>query len=158
MDKKAGKKNASSPSQLTERGSGGEVFNSNKEKSAVSWRTTPALWKKLKPLAREMRKSPTEAENVLWQQLRNQQISGFIFRRQYNIERFIVDFYCPRRRLVIEIDGSIHQYQQDEDAVRQAFIEQQGLRLMRFSNDDVINNLETVIEQISEALNTSSPK
>jgi len=43
-----------------------------------------------------MRKSPTEAENVLWQQLRNQQISGFIFRRQYNIERFIVDFYCPR--------------------------------------------------------------
>jgi adenine-specific DNA-methyltransferase len=105
-----------------------------------------------------MRKSPTEAENVLWQQLRNQQISGFIFRRQYNIERFIVDFYCPRRRLVIEIDGSIHQYQQDEDAVRQAFIEQQGLRLMRFSNDDVINDLETVIEQISEALNTSSPK
>ena len=104
-----------------------------------------------------MRNKPTEAENVLWQQLRNQQISGFIFRRQFTIERFIVDFYCPRRRLVIEIDGSIHQYQQDEDAVRQAFIEEQGLRLLRFSNDDVINNPETVIKQISEALNVPPP-
>jgi very-short-patch-repair endonuclease len=142
---------------ITKQQSRGDVLNSDKEKSAVSWRTTPVLWKKLKPLAREMRNKPTEAENILWQQLRNKQISGFIFRRQFSIERFIVDFYCPRRRLVIEIDGLIHRYQQDEDAVRQAFIEQQGFHLIRFSNDEVINNLEMVINQISEALTVPLP-
>jgi hypothetical protein len=91
------------PSPFTERELKGEV--------EVSWRTTPHLWEKLKPVARQMRQEPTQAEDLLWQSLRNHQLLGFKFRRQHSIERFIVDFYCAEAKLVIEIDGPIHDYQ-----------------------------------------------
>jgi len=120
------------------------------------WRTTPELWEKLKPLARQMRKEPTEAECILWQRLRNQQLSGFKFRRQHCIERFIVDFYCAEVGLVLEVDGPIHQYQPEEDLVRQTYIESQGLRFLRFSNEDVLNNLDGVLSKIAVTL--SSPR
>jgi hypothetical protein len=68
------------------------------------------------------------------------------------VERFIVDFYCAEAGLVIEVDGPVHQYQKEEDFIRQTFIESQGLRLLRFSNDDVFNKLDTVIQQIINAL------
>ena len=136
-----------SPSPFTERELEGEV----------SWRTSPQLWEKLKPLARQMRKEPTKAEDLLWQRLRNHQLSGFKFRRQHSIERFIVDFYCSEAKLVIEIDGPIHQYHEEEDAVRQSFIESQGLRLLRFSNDEVNINLDKVMQEISDATCSPSP-
>ncbi len=136
------------PSPQAERGPGGE---------AKRWRTEPELWQRLKPIARQMRREPTEAENALWQCLRNRSLLGFKFRRQHTIERFIVDFYCAEARLVIEVDGPIHQYTQEEDVIRQAYIESQGLHVLRFSNEDVINKTEAILKQISHAFSLPHP-
>ncbi len=118
------------------------------DKQYKAWRTDPGLWEKLKPIAREMRTRPTEAEDILWQHLRCYAVSGYKFRRQHNIERFIVDFYCAEAKLVIEVDGHIHQYQAEEDAVRQQYLEGQNLKVIRFSNDFILNNINEVINQI----------
>jgi very-short-patch-repair endonuclease len=118
----------------------------------VRWRTSPQLWEKLKPIAREMRRSPTPAENRLWQRLRDRQLLGFRFRRQHSIERFITDFYCGEARLTIEIDGPTHDHTYQEDLVRQKFLESQGLQMLRFTNDEIYNALDRVLEQIAAAL------
>jgi very-short-patch-repair endonuclease len=70
------------------------------------------------------------------------------FRRQHNIERFIVDFYCRDANLVIEVDGLIHQYQAGEDAIRQEFLESQKLRVIRFTNEAVLNNMDEVVKRV----------
>ncbi len=119
------------------------------------WRTPPHLGEKLKPLARQMRKNPTAAEEALWQSLRKRQL-GVKFRRQHAIERFIVDFYCRDASLVVEVDGPIRQYTVEEDAIRQQFLESQGLRVLRFTNDQVLNDLENVLATIHQALETPS--
>ena len=142
-----------SPSPPAERGLGGEV---------ARWRTPPQLWEILKPLARQMRRHPTPEEDKLWQQLRNRGLLGFKFRRQHPVDRFIVDFYSSKARLVVEVEGPIHQYTQDEDAVRREFLESLGLRVLRFTNDQVNNALDSVIEEIaaafSEAERSFSPE
>ena len=115
-------------------------------------RPDPKLWDQLKPLAREMRHSPTPAEQALWQHLRNRQMCGVKFRRQHAISRFIVDFYAPQARLVIEVDGGIHVHRQEEDAVRQATLENLNLRVLRFTNEQVLNEMEAVLESIAEML------
>src|SRR5258707_2735504 len=103
-----------------------------------NWHSDAQLWEKLKPLAREKRHEPTPAESKLWICLRGRNIEGAKFRRQHTIERFIVDFFCAERKLVIEVDGDIHQYTVIEDTIRQEFLEQQGLRIIRFTNDEVL--------------------
>ena len=113
--------------------------------------SSPALWAKLKPLARQMRHDPTPAENALWQRLRNRQINNLKFRRQHSIDRFIVDFYCADAQLVIEVDGSVHDYTPEEDAIRQEFLETMGLRVLRFQNDSVLRNIGAVIAAIQDA-------
>jgi very-short-patch-repair endonuclease len=113
------------------------------------WKTDPGLWEKLKPLAREMRQQRTPAENVLWQCLRSRKLNGLKFRRQHPIERFIVDFFCAEARLVIEVDGSIHQYTAEEDKFRQAFLESLNLHVLRFTNDDVLHSTTAVIEKMA---------
>ena len=116
------------------------------------------LWTKLKPLARQMRHEPTPAEDKLWQKLRNNALNGKKFRRQHTIDRFIVDFYCASAKLVVEVDGSIHDYTAEEDAIRQQFLEEvHGLTVIRFSNGDVIQNIEAVLEQIGEYLTATPP-
>jgi very-short-patch-repair endonuclease len=110
--------------------------------------TTRELYEKLKPIARQMRSEPTPAEDRLWQRIRKEQIGGIKFRRQHHIDRFIVDFYAPQVRLVIEVDGSVHEYTQEEDAVRQQFLETLGLRVIRFTNEEVFGQLEAVLEKI----------
>src|SRR5258708_2495701 len=139
---------AGSPSPSTERGLGGEVSIGG----AVGerWLVTAHLWDKLKPMARQNRAGPTLAEELLWTHLRNRQVRGLKFRRQHSIERFIVDFYCAEAKLIIEVDGPIHNYTRDEDAVRQAFLEAQGFRVLRFQNDEVLNHMATVIERIAD--------
>jgi very-short-patch-repair endonuclease len=114
----------------------------------VPWQSPPELWKQLKPLARQMRTEPTLAETLLWQRLNNKQLLGFKFRRQQVIDRFIVDFYCHEVKLVIEVDGEIHNYTQVEDAIRQEFLESLGLRVVRFKNEDVLLRIEGVLEEI----------
>ena len=74
------------------------------------------------------------------------------FRRQHTIDRFIVDFYCPAERLVVEVDGTIHDYTQEEDAIRQEFIELLGMRVLRFTNAEVIQSIEGVLERINAEL------
>jgi very-short-patch-repair endonuclease len=127
------------------------------QKDSDPFHTAPELWRKLKPLARQMRHEPTFAEDRLWQQLRNRRLGGAKFRRQYTIDRFIVDFYCPEARLVVEVDGAIHEYTQEEDAIRQAFIESLGMRVLRFTNAEVIQSIAGVLERIGEALEVPYP-
>lgn len=112
--------------------------------------SSSAQWEKLKPLVREMRHQPTPAEDALWQKLRNRQVQGAKFRRQHSIEGFIVDFVCVEHRLIIEVDGSIHEMpdQQSYDEQRQAFLEAQGFRIMRFTNDAVLQSIDAVVEAI----------
>ncbi|WP_277881758.1 DUF559 domain-containing protein [Dolichospermum sp. FACHB-1091] len=106
----------------------------------------------MKPLARQMRTEATLAEKQLWQRLKNKQLLGFKFRRQQVIDRFIVDFYCHEVKLVIEVDGEIHNYTQVEDAIREEFLESLGLRVVRFKNEDVLFRIEGVLEEIVQWL------
>ena len=117
-----------------------------------SWRTPPLLWEKLKPLARQMRHQPTPEEEKLWGHLRNRQLLGFKFRRQHSIDRFIVDFYCPAAHLVIEVDGAIHDYTPQEDAIRQEFLSGQDMKVLRFSNEVINHDLNSVLQKISDCL------
>jgi very-short-patch-repair endonuclease len=103
-----------------------------------------------------MRHAPTPAEDRLWQHIRNRKIAGSKFRRQYTIERFIVDFICMERRLIIEVDGDVHQYQQEHDAIRQEFLESRGFRVLRFGNEEVLSGIEGVVEGIQAALQGKS--
>jgi primosomal protein N' len=116
------------------------------------WQTTPHLWELLKPLAQEKRDKPTPAENHLWQHLRRRQLGAFKFRRQHVIERFIVDFYSHEARLIVEVDGEYHQYTQEEDKIRQTFLEDLGFRVLRFTNQEVFEAVEYVLEKILEEL------
>jgi very-short-patch-repair endonuclease len=114
--------------------------------------TEPRLWLKLKPLARQKRHAPTPEEDRLWQSLRDRQLAGVKFRRQYSIERFIVDFASVKHRLVIEIDGPIHEYTEEEDAIRQELIEAMGFRVLRFTNDEVDRSLPDVLKRIAQEI------
>ena len=116
------------------------------------WQPSPELWQKLKPLAQQMRREPTAAEDKLWQSIRKRQIRAVKFRRQYVIERFIADFCSPETRLIIEVDGPIHQYTQAEDRIRQTFLESYGFEVLRFSNMEVFNNLPAVLDLIEAAV------
>ncbi len=114
--------------------------------------TSPQLWEMLKPLARQMRHEPTPAEDLLWRRLRSRRLYDTRFRRQHAIERFIVDFYCADARLIVEVDGVIHEYTQEEDAIRQEYLESLGFMVIRFTNGDVVTSLGAVVERIGEVL------
>lgn len=95
-----------------------------------------------------MRREPTKAENLLWQKLRRRQLGGYKFRRQNPIGNYIVDFYCAETRLIVEVDGDIHAYQEVSDAKRTADLEAQGYRIIRFWNGQVFQNMDNVLEMI----------
>ncbi|VAW16378.1 Leucyl-tRNA synthetase [hydrothermal vent metagenome] len=102
--------------------------------------------------AKEMRKNPTKAEAKLWEALRDKK-TGFKFRRQHPIYKYIPDFVCLEKRLIIEIDGEIHQYQLDEDAERQLILEEKkGYHFLRFTNEQVLNDIDAIIDEISNKL------
>ncbi|MCH8063301.1 MAG: endonuclease domain-containing protein [Chloroflexi bacterium] len=99
---------------------------------------------------RLLRNNMPNAETVIWTRLKGKQLLGYKFRRQYSVDRYIVDFYCPELKLAVEIDGDSH-YQkgsEDNDRRRQAFIESFGIQFLRFTNEDVFKNLEGVIETV----------
>jgi very-short-patch-repair endonuclease len=91
----------------------------------------------------------TPAEKVLWEELRANKL-GVHFRRQQVIQGFIVDFYCHKAGLVIEVDGDIHDLQQEEDARREKVLSEVGLKIVRFKNDEVVKSLSTVLGKIKE--------
>jgi very-short-patch-repair endonuclease len=103
--------------------------------------------------ARQMRAQPTDAEHVLWQRLRHDiTLAGLHFRRPVLIGPFIVDFASRKAKIVIELDGGLHNWQQASDALRQRQIEAAGYRVLRFWNNDVLGNLEGVLTEIQSAL------
>jgi len=105
--------------------------------------------KRTTKLARHLRREATPAEQKLWQHLRNRNLFGLKFRRQQPIGHFIVDFYCHEHKLIIEVDGGIHERKQRYDEARTRWLEQQDCRVIRFKNEDVIFNVEAVLNKIA---------
>ena len=108
-------------------------------------------------LHRKLRTSMTDAENRLWRQLRGKQIAGFKFRRQHPFGDYILDFVCLEAELVVEVDGGQHMQTTAEDAERDRRLEATGFRVLRFWNNQVLNEMEGVLETILAALRNPSP-
>ena len=102
-------------------------------------------------IARLLRKKATPAEAMLWEALRNHRLDGLKFRRQHEIAGFIVDFFCPQKRLVIEVDGPIHEAQRDADAAREAILRSTGHRVLHVTNDAVLGDINSVLTTIRTA-------
>jgi len=102
----------------------------------------------------------TDAERLFWSKVRRKQLSGFQFYRQKNIGNFIVDFYCPFAKLVVELDGGHHYMPEgiQSDKLRDEYLESLGLHVLRFSDRDVLINTESVLETIFNFLNASPKK
>ena len=105
----------------------------------------------LSNLARELRKKQTSAEALLWQLLRDRQLLGFKFRRQHQFGDYVTDFYCREARLVIECDGSAHDSNErwHHDQERDAYLTGQGVRVLRFANERILHDPESVLEEIA---------
>ena len=99
-------------------------------------------------LQRKLRRGMTDAERRLWGALRLQQVGGHKFRRQHPFGDYILDFVCLERRLVIEVDGGQHQEMQEEDQARTEVLEKAGFRVLRFWNNEVLEQLDSVMERI----------
>ena len=110
--------------------------------------------KNLKESARVLRKNMTDAERRLWSKIRRKQLKELQFYRQKNIGDFIVDFYCPAAKLIVEIDGGQHYSEENilKDEARDRFISNLGFKVLRFSNSDVFNNIEGVVQRIYDNL------
>jgi very-short-patch-repair endonuclease len=109
---------------------------------------------KLFHFARNNRKSQTQAEELLWSFLRNRKIIGFKFRRQHPISNFIADFYCPERNLVIELDGGYHndKSQAERDEERTNELNELHIKVIRFTNQEVLNKTKFVLGEIAKQL------
>jgi len=107
---------------------------------------------KLKQYSRELRRNMTDAERFLWSKVRMRQLNGYQFYRQRIIENYIVDFFCPRAKLVIELDGGQHYYGEmvESDTKRDNDLRKLGLKVLRFTDTDVLNNIDGVVESILE--------
>lgn len=114
----------------------------------------PMIYTWLKEKAKQLRQYPTEAETILWEGLRNKK-SGFVFKRQYIIDEYIVDFICLARKLIVEVDGKYHSKgeQQELDSIREQRLKAMGFRLLRFTNEEIMCNNDSVLTKIKQALN-----
>jgi very-short-patch-repair endonuclease len=115
-----------------------EIFNRNRTK------------RKRQRLRRDM----TPAERKLWNTLRNRQLLGYKFRRQFGVEEYILDFYCPALKLVVEVDGDSHfrSGSAQQDALRTRRLEKYGMHVVRFLNSDIQENLDNVVEQLADVM------
>lgn len=105
-----------------------------------------------KRLRQTLRRNSSKAEQVLWQYIKNKQFFGYKFRRQFGIGCYIVDFYCPKLKLAIEVDGATHSTFDEirYDKHRQKYIESFGIKFLRFTNIDIYENIEGVLAAIFE--------
>ena len=113
--------------------------------------------------ARALRKQMTDAERLLWSYLRNRELGGWKFRRQYPVGPFIVDFICPEKNIVIEVDGGQHGENQELDEERSAYLNKMGYKVFRFWNNEVLQETEAVLDSIfailtKEKQNSPSPQ
>jgi very-short-patch-repair endonuclease len=125
------------------------------EKKEPTWKVST----KLRSNARALRKNSTDAERVLWSELRDHRLNGASFRRQVPIDNYIADFICHAARLIIELDGGQHFSDQSEaaDAARSAVIEAKGFQVLRFGNHDVMTNRAGELETIAAAVAARAP-
>ena len=101
-------------------------------------------------IAKNLRKSSTVAERLLWRHLRAKQVEGYKFRRQEPMGNYVVDFVCFEKRMIIEVDGSQHQIEKDKDNKRDKRFKEQGFRILRFWSNEVIKNTDGVLTVIRE--------
>ena len=118
-----------------------ETHNDNLHKGA-----TPKLFEYPKAL----RQSQTHAEELLWQQLKDKKLNGLKFRRQHAISKFIADFYCHEKQLVIEVGGRVHDLQevQENDISKEGWITELGLKVIRFTNEEIVSEMHKVLQTI----------
>ena len=116
--------------------------------------------KNLKEPSRQLRKDMTEAERLFWSKVRKKQVKGVQFYLQKILGDYIVDFYCPKAKLVIEIDGSQHYETEgmERDAVRDDYLQSLDLKVLRFNNREVLTNVADVLEVVYEALQENPPQ
>ncbi|HEX3009571.1 MAG TPA: endonuclease domain-containing protein [Bacteroidales bacterium] len=116
--------------------------------NSMFYGATPEVFKK----AKDLRKTETEAERLLWNQLNRNQILGLQFRRQHPINKFIADFYCHKTKLVIEVDGGIHEFRKNKeyDLERTKLLAQFGITVIRFTNDQIIDDIKIAVNKIKE--------
>jgi very-short-patch-repair endonuclease len=108
--------------------------------------------------ARRLRRNQTDAERILWFRLRDRRLNGSKFRRQFPIDRYVVDFFCADAHLIIELDGGQHAVRTDADAQRTKVLEAMGYMILRYWNNDVIQNIDGVLEDIYTALERHRPE
>ena len=133
-------------------GSESSIYKANKKPGYHT--TSVEQWKLLSQYANENRKKTTQAEYILWQELRNRKLNGFKFRRQHPINGYIPDFVCLSRKLIVEVDGGYHlgEQQGELDKERTHWLNQSEYRLLRFTNDQVLKELPWVLEEIKSSL------
>lgn len=106
----------------------------------------------MRKMARELRQNMTPAEKVLWRVLRNKKLCGLKFYRQVAIDRYIADFYCPSKNLIVEVDGGVHFHDRDQmerDELRDEFMKKKRLRILRVKNSEVFKDLDSVLKKIA---------
>src|ERR1041384_6142740 len=126
----------------------------------MSWRTKGILNRRAqKNLRNRLRNSTTSAEAILWTCLQQRKLLGRKFRRQFGIGRYIVDFYCPECRLAIELDGASHfaANAEERETIRTTYLQRQGIRIIRFENRAIYQDIELVLETIRENLRQTVP-
>jgi len=107
--------------------------------------------------AKELRKKPIPVEKILWKHLGNRRLNSIKFRRQHPLGRYVVGFYCPTHRLVVEIDGEIHSYQEEHDQTRTQELEDFGYKVIHFWNREVEQHIDTVLDTVVENCGLPSP-
>ncbi len=107
---------------------------------------------------RKLRREQTYCEKILWKLIRGRQTLGYKFRRQYSVDYFVIDFYCPELKLAIELDGDIHNIpeQKDYDKARQKYLEAFGIKFIRIKNDEFVGNPNETFKRIDEAIKKSA--
>ena len=100
--------------------------------------------------AKELRREMTPAEKILWTHVKANKLNGQHFRRQQIVHGYFADFYCHQHELIVEVDGGIHESQKEYDAEREEYLNSLGLRVIRFTNDEITKNLNGVLQKIVE--------
>jgi very-short-patch-repair endonuclease len=123
----------------------------------AAWDISPALKQKMTEVARQFRKEPTTSEEILWQAIRGRKLDGRRFRRQQPIGVFVVDFYCSAEKLIVEVDGAIHELQREHDQQRQELLESLGLKMVKVTSKQVETDIDSALALIRQFYTASDP-
>jgi very-short-patch-repair endonuclease len=108
--------------------------------------------------AKRLRRTQTDAERILWFRLRDRRLNGWKFRRQFPVDRYVVDFFCADAHLIVELDGGQHAVRADADAQRTKVLGAMGYMVLRYWNNDVMQNIDGILEDIYSALERHRPE